>query len=61
MIRIPHELANANPRYAGGGDSGHDLVYHDGYLYVTGQNDNCLMILHVELKRIRELAEVGGG
>lgn len=50
-------LQNASPRYAGGGDSGHDLVYRDGYLYVTGQNDNCLMILRVESERIRQLAE----
>lgn len=50
-------LQNAAPRYSGGGDSGHDLVHRDGYLYVTGQNDNCLMILHVDSERIRRLAE----
>ncbi len=54
--RFPKELANANPRYTGGGDSGHDLVYRDGYLYVTGQNDHCLLILRVESEQIRKLA-----
>lgn len=55
--RFADEFQNARPRYPGGGDSGHDLVYRDGYLYVTGQNDNCLMILRVESKLIRQLAE----
>jgi hypothetical protein len=55
--RFTGVLKNAYPRYSGGGDSGHDLVYRDGYLYVTGQNDSCLMILRVESNRIRELAE----
>lgn len=55
--RFADVLANGSPRYAGGGDSGHDLVYRDGYLYVTGQNDHCLLILRVNSKRIRELAE----
>jgi len=54
--RFPDELANASPRYRGGGDSAHDLVYRDGYLYVTGQNDQCLLILRVDSERIRELA-----
>lgn len=53
---FPNVLKNANPRYPGGGDSGHDLVYRDGYLYVTGQNDRCLLILCVESERIRGLA-----
>jgi hypothetical protein len=55
--RFADVLQNAEPRYPGGGDSGHDLVYRDGYLYVTGQNDHCLMILRVESARIRQLAE----
>lgn len=55
--RFADVLQNANPRYPSGGDSGHDLVYRDGYLYVTGQNDNCLLILRVKSKEIRELAE----
>jgi len=29
-------------------DNGHDLVYRDGYVYVTAQNDNRLGILKVE-------------
>jgi len=52
---FPTILANAHPRYAGGGDSAHDLVYHDGHLYVTGQNDRCLLILRIESKKIRKL------
>jgi hypothetical protein len=55
--RFPKILANVNPRYTGGGDSGHDLVYRDGYLYVTGQNDHCLLILRVESKQMRALAQ----
>ncbi|MFP4055461.1 MAG: LVIVD repeat-containing protein [Candidatus Brocadiia bacterium] len=42
---------------SGGRDSGHDLVYRDGYLYVTGQNDHCLVILRVVSERIRQLAK----
>jgi len=54
--RFPAILGNRQPRYQGGGDSGHDLVYRDGHLYVTGQNDNCLLILKVEDEPIRQLA-----
>jgi hypothetical protein len=54
--RFPEEMANMNPRYPGEGASGHDLIYRDGYLYVTGQNDCCLLILRVERDCIRELA-----
>ncbi len=54
--RFPKELRNAHPRYPGGGDSGHDLVYRDGFLYVTGQSDCCLLILRVASERIRQLA-----
>lgn len=38
------------------GDNAHDLVYRDGYLYVTGQNDNRLVILRVLDEAIRRLA-----
>ncbi len=55
--RFAKELPNAATRSTGKGDSGHDLVYRNGYLYVTGQNDHCLMILRVESMRIRRLAE----
>ncbi len=37
-------------------DNGHDLVYRDGYLYVTAQNDNAFGILRVNDPHIRELA-----
>ena len=43
--------------FGAGRDSAHDLVYRDGYLYVTGQNDNCFCILRVNSPRIRELAK----
>jgi len=42
--------------FAAGRDSAHDLVYRDGYLYVTGQNDNSFCILRVNDQRIRDLA-----
>ena len=40
------------PRY----DNGHDLVYRDGYIHVTAQNDNRLGILKVLDPKIRKLA-----
>ena len=43
--------------FPAGRDSAHDLVYRDGYLYITGQNDNCFCILRVNSPRIRELAK----
>ena len=55
--RFPKVLANKNPRHPDIRDSGHDLVYRDGYLYVTGQNDHCLLILRVESNYIRTLAQ----
>ncbi len=45
-------LLNGRPRF----DNGHDLVYRDGYLYVTAQNDNRLGILKILDNRILELA-----
>jgi len=44
--------------FPSGRDSAHDLVYRAGYLYVTGQNDNCLCILRTNDNRILELAKV---
>lgn len=38
-------------------DNGHDVVYRDGYIYVTAQNDNSLGIIRVTDPRIRKLAE----
>jgi len=55
--RFTEILKNADPRDSGGGDSGHDLIYRDGYLYVTGQNDSCLLVLRVESEVIRRKAE----
>jgi len=40
------------PRY----DNAHDMVYRDGYLYVTAQNDNQLGILKINDRRALELA-----
>jgi hypothetical protein len=37
-------------------DNAHDLVYRDGYLYVSCQTENRFMILKVNDKRIRKLA-----
>ncbi len=37
-------------------DNAHDLVYRDGYLYVTAQNDNQLGILRVDDRKVLELA-----
>jgi hypothetical protein len=37
-------------------DNGHDLVYRDGFLYVTAQNDNRLGILELLDPRLRALA-----
>jgi len=37
-------------------DNAHDLVYRDGYLYVTSQGDDGLVILHVDDDGIRRLA-----
>jgi hypothetical protein len=39
-------------------DNYHDLIYRDGYLYVSAQTDNGFLILKVNDERIRELAEV---
>jgi len=41
------------PKY----DNAHDLVYRDGHLYVTAQNDSQLGILKVNDRRVLELAE----
>jgi hypothetical protein len=37
-------------------DNAHDLVYRDGYLYVTSQGDHGLVVLRVEGEEIRRLA-----
>ncbi|MFQ5810624.1 MAG: hypothetical protein ACE5JM_13490 [Armatimonadota bacterium] len=38
-------------------DNAHDLVYRDGHLYVTAQNDNNLGILKVTDPELRRLTE----
>lgn len=40
-------------------DNGHDLVYRDGYVFVTAQNDNAFGILKVNDQRVNELATAG--
>ncbi|GAG37802.1 unnamed protein product, partial [marine sediment metagenome] len=37
-------------------DNAHDLVYRDGFLYVTSQGDNGFVILQVDDEEIRRLA-----
>jgi len=34
--------------FPGGGDDVHDLVFHDGHLFVTAQNTHALVVLRVE-------------
>ena len=43
-----------------GRDNAHDLVYRDGHLFVTAQNDNQIGIIRVDNRRIRELADQDG-
>jgi hypothetical protein len=50
-IRMP----NGEVRY----DNGHDLVYRDGFLYVTAQNDNRFGILELLDPHLRKLASAG--
>ena len=38
-------------------DNAHDLVYRDGYIFVTAQNDNQFGILKVNDARVLELVE----
>ena len=37
-------------------DNAHDLIYRDGYLYVTGQNDHRLVILQIHHPDVLRLA-----
>lgn len=45
----PRELARftSAEAFPGGKDDAHDLVYHDGHLFVTAQNSHSLVILKV--------------
>ena len=45
-------MVNGHPKY----DNAHDLVYRDGYLYVTAQNDNQFGILKINDRRVWKLA-----
>ena len=47
--KLPDALPTAD-------DNAHDLAYRDGYLFVTGQSDNRLVILRIEDESIRRLA-----
>lgn len=40
-------------------DNYHDLIYRDGYLYVSAQSDDGLLILKVQDRNIRKLADEG--
>lgn len=42
-------------------DNAHDLVYRDGFLYVTSQGDHGLVIFNVDDPEIRRLAEDSAG
>ncbi len=59
--RKPVTLASQSfPRYktdAKKTDNYHDLIYRDGKLYVSAQTDNGFLILQVNDRRVRELAE----
>lgn len=44
-------------RYSERTDNYHDLVYRDGYLYVSAQSDNGFLILKVEDKKLRRFAD----
>lgn len=46
-------MQRKTPRF----DNAHDLVYRDGYIFVTAQNDNQFGILKVNHPRVLELVE----
>ena len=58
----PAHLAGQHfPRYkkdAKRTDNYHDLIYRDGYLYISAQTDNGFLVLRVNDKRIRKLADL---
>ena len=58
----PRLLASQSfPKYreAKRSDNYHDLIYRDGYLYISAQSDNGFLILKVDDLRIQKLAEAG--
>jgi hypothetical protein len=52
--KLPASNINQDPNRKG--DNAHDLIYRDGYLYVSCQSDNSFMILKVTNERILALA-----
>jgi hypothetical protein len=46
----PRELGRFSSAevFSGGQDDAHDLLYHDGHLFVTAQNTHALVVLRVE-------------
>jgi len=54
----PRELARltAPAAFPGAQDDAHDLVYHDGHLFVTAQNSHALVVIRVADKSIRAAA-----
>lgn len=55
----PRQLASftSTKAFPTADDNAHDLVYRDGYLFVTGQGDHCLVILEIKNEAIKKLAE----
>lgn len=54
----PRELARltAPEAFPGAADDAHDLVYHDGHLFVTAQTSHSLVVLRVRDERILRIA-----
>ena len=52
--KLPASNKKTDPKRKG--DNAHDLIYRDGYLYVSCQSDDSFMILKVEDERILHLA-----
>jgi hypothetical protein len=55
----PRELArlSAPAAFPGGKDDAHDLVYHNGHLFVTAQNSHALVVIRVDNPQRREGAK----
>jgi len=51
----PRELGRFSSAevFSGGQDDAHDLVYHDGHLFITAQNSHSLVVVRVTDERIR--------
>jgi len=58
--KLPTSNMNPDASYAKGKrktDNAHDLIYRDGYLYVSCQSDDSFMILKINNERILSLAD----